>query len=296
MSNSITVIIPTKNEEKNLDHCLEPLKGWAEKVVVVDSGSTDRTVDIAKSYGASLINFKYTGGWPKKRQYVLDTYKFSTNWILLLDADEILTEEVKKSIEQAVLSKEYDGYYLWFRMEFLGKILLRSDPGLRKLSLFRTGSGKYEKRFSDQDNSMGDMEVHEHIIVGGKIGEIKNPITHRNFNNISRFIIKHDEYSNYECKVHTQGIETGIKANFWGTKEERRRYIKKRLIRNPLSPIFYFFYLYVIRLGFLEGYAGFYYILYQCIYSRRKVVLKPEGAEFLIGPPGLPGAVGNYVA
>jgi glycosyltransferase involved in cell wall biosynthesis len=262
----ITVIIPSKNEEKNIAACLMPLQNWAAKIIVVDSNSKDKTVEIAQSYGAEVVSFNYQGGWPKKRQYILEKYKFTTSWILLLDSDEILTEATKAEIENSILKTEYDGYYLFFRMEFLGKMLKYSSSDLRKLSLFRTGKGEFEKRFEDQDSSMGDMEVHEHVIVKGKVGVIKNPIIHRNINNLSRFIIKHDEYSNYECHVHTEGLATDIKEKFFGTKEERRRYIKKRFIRNPVSPFFYFLHLYLFKGGFLDGRAGFYYIIYQCMY------------------------------
>ena len=262
----ITVIVPTKNEEKNLAFCLEPLTGWAEKIIVVDSISQDKTAEIAQNYGAEVIPFNYKGGWPKKRQFVLDTYTFTTKWVMLLDADEILTPDSKKEIENAINQPEYDGFYLFFRMEFLGRMLIKSDPGLRKLSLFKAGKGGFEKRFEAQDNTMGDMEVHEHVLVNGKVGTLQQPILHRNVNDLSRFIIKHVEYANYECKVHTEGAETAIKERFWGTKEERRRYIKKNLIRNPFAPFFYFIYLYIFKGGFLEGMPGFYYILYQCIY------------------------------
>jgi glycosyltransferase involved in cell wall biosynthesis len=263
----ITVLIPTKNEDKNIGFCLEPLVDWAQEVVIIDSRSTDKTLEIAAKFGAKAVTFDYKGGWPKKRQYVIETYDFKTSWILLLDADEILTERSKQAIEKAIQSTEFNGYYLWFRLEFMGRMLLKSDPGLRKLSLFKRGLGYFEKRFEDQDQSMGDMEVHEHVVLkSGTVGEIIEPIIHRNYNNISRFIIKHDEYSNYEAKVHTAGLQSEIKEKFFGTKEERRRFLKKKLIRNPLSPFLFFIYLYFFRLGFLEGRSGFYYILYQCIY------------------------------
>ena len=263
---SITVVVPTKNESKNLPHCLGPLKDWAQQVVIVDSASEDETVPIAQEFGATVLQFKYNGGWPKKRQYVLDTFPFRTQWVLLLDADEILSFDSKVEIAKAIQEEDVDGYYLWFHLEFLGRVLKRSDPGLRKLSLFRTGKGKFEKRFANQDATMGDMEVHEHVIVDGQVGELKTSILHRNWNSLSRFIIKHDEYSNYECKVHTSGEKTELKERFFGKKEERRRFLKKYLIRNPISPVLYFVYLYVFRMGFLEGMAGFYYVLYQCIY------------------------------
>ena len=202
----------------------------------------------------------------KKRQFVLDNYVFNTKWILLLDADEILTNSVKKSIELAINMDKFDGYYLWYKMQFLGKFLKFSDPGMRKLSLFKTGKGTFEKRYNNQDQSMCDMEVHEHVIVDGNVGDIKDPIKHVNYNSLSRFIIKHDQYSNYESNVYVNGSEGSLPAKLFGSFEQRRRFFKSKLIRNPASPVLYFLYMYFLRLGFLDGIQGFYYILYQCIY------------------------------
>ena len=263
---SITVIIPTLNEEANLQNCLNPLLDWAEKIIIVDSNSTDSTLKIANDLGIEVVNFTYKGGWPKKRQYVLDTYTFKTDWILLLDADEILTAKAKESISKAIRSDQYDGYYLWYKMYFLNRLLRFSDPGMRKLSLFRAGFGAYEVRYENQDPSMCDMEVHEHVVVKGRTGELKEPIQHFNYNSLSRFIIKHDQYSNYECKVHINGSDGELKSKFFGSFEQRRRFIKGKLIRNPLAPFFYFLYMYILRLGFIDGRQGFYYILYQTIY------------------------------
>jgi len=263
---SLTVIVPTKNEEKNLATCLMPLVGWASKIIVVDSLSTDLTKAIAMEHGVEVINFNYKGGWPKKRQHVLDTYDFKTDWILLLDCDEILTEMVKNEIAAACNQKNFDGYYLYLEMFFLGKMLKYACPPVRKLSLFRTGLGKFEKRYEEQNQSMGDMEVHEHVLVNGKVGELKNPVMHINFNSLSRFIIKHNEYSNYECKVINYGTADELRPNLFGSREQRRRYFKLKLVRNSLSPVLYFFYLYIFKLGFLDRKPGFLYIIYQCIY------------------------------
>ena len=145
-------------------------------------------------------------------------------------------------------------------------MLQYSYPGLRKLSLFRAGAGRFERRYGDQNESMADMEIHEHVIVKGETRNLRSPILHRNYNSMSRFIIKHDEYSNYEAFVHLNGSDTELKAKFLGSKEQRRRYLKKHLIRNLWSPLIYFIYLFVLRGGFRDGRPGFFYILYQCIY------------------------------
>ena len=262
----ITIIIPTLNEQANLPFCLNPIVNWAKKIVIIDSNSCDDTLEIAKAMGVEIMTFKYEGGWPKKRQFALNNYKFQTGWVLLLDADEILTDSAKNAIELAIKNDQVDGYYLWFKMQFLGKLLKFSDPGMRKLSLFRTGMGAYERRFDNQDDSMCDMEVHEHVIVQGEVREIREPIKHINYNSLSRFIIKHDQYSNYESNVHVRGTEGSLPSKFFGSFEQRRRFIKRKLIRNPVAPVMYFVYLYFFRLGFLDGIQGFYYILYQCIY------------------------------
>ena len=83
---------------------------------------------------------------------------------------------------------------------------------------------------------------------------------------MSRFIIKHDEYSNYEAMVHLKGTDNELKARFWGSKEQRRRYLKKHLITNAWSPFLYFIYMFLLRGGFRDGRPGFFYILYQSIY------------------------------
>lgn len=262
----LTVLVPVKNEEKNISTCLAPLVNWAKEVLVVDSKSEDKTCDIALSLGATVIQFEYFGGWPKKRQYVLDTYKFNTSWVLLLDSDEILDEQNKAEIAAKIESNTADAFYLNFRLEFFGKMLKHAHPGLRKLSLFKVGHAAYEKRLKDQDNSMADMEIHEHVVAKGNISSIKSPVLHRNVNNMSRYIIKHDEYSNYEARVHLGGSDSELKASFWGSKEQRRRFLKKHLITNAWSPFFYFIYMFIFRGGFRDGRPGFFYILYQSIY------------------------------
>ena len=95
----VSVIIPVRNEERNLPRCLESLRGAGE-INVVDSGSTDETVDIARSFGAKVVQFHYSGGWPKKRQWAMNTLHLAYDWILLLDADKMLTPNWRKKIRR----------------------------------------------------------------------------------------------------------------------------------------------------------------------------------------------------
>src|SRR5207237_7626383 len=132
------------------------------EVYVVDSASADDTVSIAHSYGAKVVQFHYAGGWPKKRQWAMDTLPLSFEWVLLLDADEVLTPELCEEIQLAIENHEVNGYYIALKVHFLGRRLRHSGARFWKLSLFRKALGRYECRLENQDGSMADMEVHEH--------------------------------------------------------------------------------------------------------------------------------------
>ncbi|HEV2397078.1 MAG TPA: glycosyltransferase family 2 protein [Candidatus Sulfotelmatobacter sp.] len=262
----ITAIVAAKNEEKNLPRCLEALRDVAE-VYVVDSGSTDATPEIARSFGANVARFHYQGGWPKKRQWAMDSLSLSCDWILLVDADEVLTPELAEEIRTAVASGVADGYYISLKMYFLGRVLRHGDANFWKLSLFRRGKGHYECRLKDQNASMADMEIHEHVVVDGPTGRLANPLIHHNVESLSRYIQKHDEYSNWEARVLLQGSRSDaeLPASFWGTQAQRRRWLKRKLYALPGSPVLLFLYRYIFRGGFLDGVPGLIYCGFQAI-------------------------------
>jgi glycosyltransferase involved in cell wall biosynthesis len=255
----VSVLIPTRNEAENLPRCLEPVAGWADEIVVVDSQSTDDTVAISEQHGAEVIQFHYDGGWPKKRQWALENYEFCNDWILLLDADEILLDPIKREIAAAIQSDEYDGYWLRFQLHFLGRQLKHGGFDLWKLFLFRNGKGRYEQRFEGQDEKMSDIEVHEHVVVDGKVGRLSHPIRHENWNSLYRYIDKHNEYSEWEATVYFKGHHGDVEPTLFGNQAQRRRWLKQKLFRLPGFPILTFLYHYVLRLGFLDGRPGLIY-------------------------------------
>src|SRR5262249_24051203 len=160
----VTVLVPVRNEACHLSRCLQALSYFSE-VFVIDSHSTDETAEIAMRHGAKLVQFDYRGGWPKKRQWALDSLPINYDWVLLLDADEIVTPELAKEIRGAIKGKWYEGYWLRLNLKFLGGELRHGDASFWKLSLFRKGCGRFECRLPDQDDSMADIEVHEHVMV-----------------------------------------------------------------------------------------------------------------------------------
>jgi glycosyltransferase involved in cell wall biosynthesis len=271
----VSVIVPVRNEARNLPRCLESLAGVGE-VYVIDSGSTDGTVAVAQSHGARVVQFRYAGGWPKKRQWAMDIMPLAYDWIFLLDADEALTPELADEIQRAIKDPQIDGYYIALQTYFLGRRLRYSGGGLRKLSLFRKGLGRFECRLMGQDASMADMEVHEHVVVKGAMRALKNPLIHYNVESLSRYISKHNEYSNWEARVLSQpgAAPEEMKADLFGTQAQRRRWLKRNLYRLPGSPVLLFFYWYVFRLGFLDGVPGLIYCGFQAVqmfHSKAKI-------------------------
>jgi glycosyltransferase involved in cell wall biosynthesis len=261
----LTAIVAARNEERNLPHCLESLRDVGE-VYVIDSQSTDATVEIACSFGAQVVQFHYQGGWPKKRQWAMETLPLAFDWILLIDADEVLTPELAEEIHQAISNPDLDGYYISLRMYFLGRLLRHGGAGFWKLSLFRRGKGRYECRLKDQDSSMADMEVHEHVVVEGRTARLRNPLAHRNVESLSRYILKHDEYSNWEAKVWLDGdAQQQLRPALFGTQAQRRRWLKKRFMGIPGSPAMFFLAKYLFGLGFLNGVPGLIYCGFQAV-------------------------------
>jgi glycosyltransferase involved in cell wall biosynthesis len=260
----VTVIIPTRNEARHISRCLEAARLCAE-IYVVDSESTDETVEIAHTFGAKVVQFHYAGGWPKKRQWALDSLPIENDWVLLLDADEVLTPDLADEIGQAIRDPNLIGYWVFLRINFLGRQLRFGGNGFWKLSLFRRGKGHFECRLRDQDHSMSDIEVHEHVVVDGRVGKLRHALPHHNVESLARYLAKHNEYSNWEARVLSRATEQRdeLPPALFGNQAQRRRWLKKRFFGLPGSPIFFFLYKYILRLGFLDGVPGLIYCVLQ---------------------------------
>jgi glycosyltransferase involved in cell wall biosynthesis len=260
----VSVIVPVRNEASNLPRCLESLRGAGE-VYVIDSQSSDQTIEVARAYGSKVVQFDYRGGWPKKRQWAMDTLPLAYDWIILLDADEAIPPNLADEIREAIKNPEFDGYYIALRMSFLGRILHHGDASFYKLSLFRRGKGRFECRLRDQDASMSDMEVHEHVIVDGRTTRLKNPLLHYNVESLSRYILKHNEYSNWDARVWLEGEtnSTDLPPSMFGSQAQRRRWLRRMFFGLPGSPLLFFIYKYVLRLGLLDGLPGLIYCGFQ---------------------------------
>ncbi|MCH2138617.1 MAG: glycosyltransferase family 2 protein [Phycisphaerales bacterium] len=247
----VTVAIPVKNEAKNLPRCLERL-GRFEKIVVIDSGSTDGTQDIAREHGAEVVQFEWNGQFPKKRNWYLDNHPPTTEWVLFLDADEFINDAFCDEIAAAVHADEHVGYWLTFHNWFMGRFLRHGDP-FAKLPFFKHAAGRYERIDEDRWSHL-DMEVHEHPVLEGSIGSINTPIDHDDRRGLDSYLAKHNDYSAWEAKRYLALGPQGSDA--WAALTDRQR-SKYHRIEKWWFPMAYFVLAYVLKRGFLDGRAGF---------------------------------------
>ncbi|HBG46959.1 MAG TPA: glycosyltransferase family 2 protein [Deltaproteobacteria bacterium] len=219
----LTVTIIALNEEANIRGCLESVK-WADEIIVSDSGSDDRTVDICREYGARVFNDEWLGFG---RQKNLAGDRASGDWILNIDADERVTPGLKEEILEAMAGGA-KGYYVP-RKNYFGDRWIRHcgwwpDYNLR---LYRKGSGRFTDRY-----------VHERVEVKGPTAKLKSPLEHRTYKDVSDYLGRMERYSTLAAEeMLNQGRNAGITDIL-------------------LRPSFTFFKMYVLRRGFLDGTAG----------------------------------------
>lgn len=254
----VTVVIPVKDEARNLTRCLPLLRRFAQ-VWVVDTHSRDGTREIVESAGRRYVAFTWDGAFPKKRNWVLLNFEIPTDWVLFLDADEFVTDAFSEEVAARTKDPEIAGYWCQYDNHFLGRRLRFGLPQ-RKLALFRAGAGLYEKIPENAWSSL-DMEVHEHPQITGKVGRIKSRIVHDDDRGISKFVDRHIAYARWEAKR----VETLVLSDAWG-KFSLRQKAKYSALGKGWYPVAYFFYVYVIRLGVLDGRAGLLYALYKAWY------------------------------
>ncbi|GHA85139.1 glycosyl transferase [Algimonas arctica] len=253
----VTVVVPVKNEENNLSSCLSALKGFFE-VVVVDSMSTDSTREIAINAGAKLIDFRWDGKFPKKRNWLLKNYEFQTEWVLFIDADEVVDINFCEELRQAIANTPHAGFWLNYTNYFMGSKLRYGVPQ-RKLACFKVDSGEYERIEEDSWSSL-DMEIHEHPIINGSHGEIVTPIDHRDFRGLARFLERHIDYAKWEASRYLL-----LKPNLAdiGNDLSSRQNFKYRNIEKFWFADLYFLFTYIFRFGFLDRGPGYQYASYK---------------------------------
>jgi glycosyltransferase involved in cell wall biosynthesis len=257
----VTVLVPVKDEELNIGKCLLSLTP-AARIVLVDSASTDSTVTIAQAHGAEIVDFFYAGGYPKKRQWALDNLGIETPWTMLVDADEQITPELWEEIGTVVDSSDCVAYLASKEFHFMGQRFRFGGFSHSAVILFRTGHARFEQTAGNLPNGQ-DMEVHERMIVDGKIGRLSHALRHNDYKGLYAYLDRHNKYSTWEAGIRMSYLETGtwgaqtIKSSLVADSQSIRRFIKSFVIRFPGEPWLWFLYHYFFRGGFLEGRRGY---------------------------------------
>ncbi len=300
-----SVLILTKNEEANLPYALESTIGRAAETFVLDSGSTDRTRDIAESMGAKFVHQPWLG-FARQKNWGIDNLPFKTPWVFILDADEVITPELARELAEISNKNtcEEDGFYVNRFFVFLGKRINHCGyyPSWN-LRFFRKGKARYEER-----------EVHEHMVVNGKIGYLHGEMKHNDRRGMEHYIAKHNQYSTLEAREmlrvkYGASSTADLHASFFGGPIERRRWLKEKIWpRLPAKWLMRFLFMYIYRLGIMDGAVGFHFCFFLAAYEhqislkrvemeRTMVVpaLKPQRAPALT-TPAMPAIAGGSLA
>lgn len=247
LSNIITIVVPVKNEERNLPECLDNVKAF-QNVVVVDSGSTDRTQEVAMEHGREVVQFNWNGEFPKKRNWILRNYKFNTPWVMFLDADERITPSFSGELECVLPTTKCNAFVCFYDNWFMGRMLRHGDA-MRKTAILRLGAGEYEK-IDEHEWSSLDMEIHEHLQVKGEIGVIKARLEHHDKRSLENYYKKHEEYANWEANRYK-----ALKGDY--SSLTKRQKIKYGLLKWRMFGFAYFVASYILKLGILDGKPGY---------------------------------------
>lgn len=251
----LSVVILTYNEELNLEDCLKSVYGWVKNILIVDSYSTDKTIEIAKRYTNNIYQRPFKNH-ADQLNWALNNLPIDTKWVMRLDADERVTEELREELVSKLkeIPENVSGLFVKRRIYFMDKWIKYGDCYPRwVIRIWRVGKGFCEKKWMD-----------EHIkVTEGNLMYLKNDIIDHNKKNLHWWINKHNSYATREAidilNIKYNFLEYDeIRPNLLGSQPERKRWLKKKYANLPLfvRPFLYFIYRYIFKLGFLDGKEG----------------------------------------
>lgn len=280
--NDLSVIILTFNEEKHILRCLNSLRPFTNQVFIVDSFSTDRTVEIARQWGATVVQNPWVN-YASQFNFGIEKNPFSTNWMMRMDADEYVLPELAHEINTRVptLGPEISGIYVKRRVMFMDQwIRYGAYYPIWLLRLWRREKGICEETWMD-----------EHIKLSeGDVVHFQHDLVDHNLNDLTWWTQKHNNYAIREVidllNMKYNFDETQrIEPSLFGSQAQRTRYLKRQYALLPLftRPFLYFFYRYIIRLGFLDGRKGLMWHFLQGLWYRFLVDAKVFEVYFHAG-------------
>jgi glycosyltransferase involved in cell wall biosynthesis len=263
----VAVVILTFNEEENLPQALQSVVGWARQVFVLDSYSTDRTLEIARQYHCIVVQNRFEG-YGKQRNFAIRNLPIDCEWVFFLDADEWLPGKLRGEVTEVIAHHPAEnGFYIKRRLIWMGKWVRRGYYPTWVLRLFRHKHARCENR-----------EINEHMVVEGATGHLRNDFMHEDRKGIGDWITKHNAYATREALAFLKKDRTAeLSARFWGSQAERNRWLRNHLWNHLpplLRPFLYFCYRYVLRGGFLDGRAGLTYHFLQALWFQVLIDIK----------------------
>jgi glycosyltransferase involved in cell wall biosynthesis len=255
----VSVFVLARDEEANLPDCLHSVSGWADQVVVVlDPRTTDASREIAAAHGCEVATNRFTN-FSEQRNWALDHAGLRHDWILVFDADERVSPQLRRDVAAAIANPAAKAAYaVRKRFIFYGRWIEHCWYGPWTVTLFRKSKARWERR-----------AVHEHVIVDGELGYFQGDLIHNDFKDMDAWIVKHNRYATLEAaEVVREGRDDRLHGRLLGSRVERRRWIKERIWNHlPLRPLWFFSYLYFVRLGVLDGALGFRFCAMHAIFD-----------------------------
>ncbi|HVT91021.1 MAG TPA: glycosyltransferase family 2 protein [Tepidisphaeraceae bacterium] len=258
----ITFLFTVKNEQVNLPYSLASVRDWASEVFVLDSGSTDKTREISEEYGAKFFYHEWLG-YAGQKNWALDNLPITSPWVFIIDADEVITPKLRDELIRVStdLNCSENAFYVNRYFVFLGRRIGHCGyyPSWN-IRFFRKGKARYEQR-----------QVHEHMVAEGKVGFLKHDMEHYDRRGMFHYIAKHNEYSSLEAtemyKLMTGRSDTDRGA-LMGSPAQRRKWIKTYVWpKLPARWFWRWFYMYILRMGFLDGIVGFHFCVFLASYE-----------------------------
>lgn len=255
----LAIAILSLNEQDDIGKCINSARRLSCPIYVIDSGSTDRTVNISRELGVQVVNFEWNFQYPKKKQWTLDYLKDKFEWVLLLDADERITDDLSEEIMYHLQFANYDAYDVNLNYWFLGK-QLKFGSKARKRILLRPKKIKFPIIDDLGAKNMWEVEGHyQPIVSSNKIYKLKNNLEHEDSGALFDYFNRHNRYSDWEAHIRTDKERIN---QVLASRPIKARYFE----RLPLKSLVAFLHSYVIKLGFLDGARGFHYAIFQGFY------------------------------